>query len=255
MSETESYKVHLEAFEGPMDLLMHLIEKNRIDIYDIPVAALTEQYLAYLESMKRFNIEVASEFLVMAATLLYIKSRMMLPKPPKEEAVAVEEDPRRELIERLLEYQRYKKASVTLADMAAAQGRCVARAPMEIPVRRLPPENLSVEALWKAFLTSQAVRRELAIPQAIVAHEEFRVEEQMERIMARLTSQQGPLPFEELFAAGSREELVADFLALLELIRRKYITVRQDTLFSGILIWLRDAGAASRNEEEADVPG
>ena len=77
----------------------------------------------------------------------------------------------------------------------------------------------------------------------------------MERIMARLTSQQGPLPFEELFAAGSREELVADFLALLELIRRKYITVRQDTLFSGILIWLRDAGAASRNEEEADVPG
>ncbi len=250
------YQVRLETFEGPMDLLMHLIEKNRIDIYDIPIAELTEQYVGYLESMKRFNIEVASEFLVMAATLLYIKSRMMLPKPPKEET-EIEEDPRRELIERLLEYQRYKKASTTLADMAMAQERCVARLPMELPARRLPPENLSVEALWKAFLTAQAVREELTIPQAIVAHEEYRVEEQMERIMERLTAHEGPLPFSELFAAGAggREELVADFLALLELIRRKFIVVRQDSLFAGIWIWLREAGTAERNEEAADVLG
>ncbi len=255
MSETEGYKVRLEAFEGPMDLLMHLIEKNRIDIYDIPVAALTEQYLAYLESMKRFNIEVASEFLVMAATLLYIKSRMMLPKPPKEEEAAVEEDPRRELIERLLEYQRYKKASAVLAEMAVAQGRCVPRAPMAIPAKRLPPENLSAEALWKAFLAARAIRQELTIPQAIVAHDEYRVEEQMEQIMERLAGHEGPLPFAELFAEGSRDELVADFLALLELIRRKYIIVRQDALFDRIMIWVRDTEAAERNEDEADVPG
>ena len=91
----DKYTVRLNAFEGPMDLLMHLIEKNKIDIYDIPMAVLTEQYMNYLEEMQEFDIEVASEFIVMAATLLQIKSRMMLPKPPKEKEEEEEEDPRR----------------------------------------------------------------------------------------------------------------------------------------------------------------
>ena len=116
----QDYKIKLDAFEGPMDLLMHLIEKNKIDIYDIPIAELTQQYMDYLDASREFNIEIASEFLVMAATLLQIKSRMMLPKPPKEE-LEDEEDPRLELVQRILEYRRFKQVSSVLSTMALSE--------------------------------------------------------------------------------------------------------------------------------------
>ena len=105
----EDYKVKVDAFEGPMDLLMHLIEKNKIDIYDIPIAELTRQYVEYLDRFREFNIEIASSFLVMAATLLQIKSRMMLPKPEVNEEGEVE-DPRLELVARIVEYRKFKPA-------------------------------------------------------------------------------------------------------------------------------------------------
>ena len=107
----DEYKVKVEAFEGPMALLMHLIEKNQLDIYDIPIAMVSEQYLLYIRAMEEFNIDVASEFLVMAATLLQIKSRMLLPKPPPLEELIEEIDPRQELVERLLEYRKFKYAT------------------------------------------------------------------------------------------------------------------------------------------------
>lgn len=121
----EQYKVHLESFEGPLDLLLHLIEKNRIDIYDIPIALLTEQYMDYLAKFKEFNIEIASEFLVMAATLLQIKSKILLPDTKIEAETTNEEeiDPRQELVERLLEYRRYKEISNILNDMAQEAGQ------------------------------------------------------------------------------------------------------------------------------------
>ena len=118
----ENYQIHLQSFEGPMDLLMHLIAKNKIDIYDIPIATLTEQYLAYLDEMKRFDIEIASSFLVMAATLLSIKSRMMLPKTVVTEDEE-EEDPRKELVERILAYRKYQQASCELTARAEQEGR------------------------------------------------------------------------------------------------------------------------------------
>jgi segregation and condensation protein A len=180
------YQVRLDAFEGPMELLLHLIQVNKIDIYDIPIAALTEQYLAYLAEMRRFDIEVASEFLVMAATLLLIKSRMMLPKAPKETEEEEETDPRDELVRRIVEYQRYKKISLVMEERAEDESRFVGRAPMELPVRVAPPEGLSVKELWEAFRTVLAVKRELTIPEAIVAHEEYRVEDQMQMIVERL---------------------------------------------------------------------
>ena len=113
------YLIKLGAFEGPMDLLMHLIEKNKIDLYDIPIADLTRQYLEYIDTLYQFDIEYASEFLVMAATLLHIKSRMMLPKSEGEEER--EEDPRMELVERLLEYRRFKEVSSILFSLNDAQ--------------------------------------------------------------------------------------------------------------------------------------
>lgn len=244
----EEYKIQLDAFEGPMDLLMHLIEKNKIDVYDIPMAILTGQYMAYLQKLRKFDIEVASEFLVMAATLLHIKSRLMLPKPPPEEEAA-EEDPRQELVARILAYQQYKKVSIVLAEWAERQGRHVARAPMVLPVRRLPPENLPAEALWNAFRSLLDRRRELEIPEVIVAHETYRVEEQMVKLMERLAEQGGTLPFAAAFIEQTRPALIAGFLALLELIRRKYIFAEQHTLFSSIVLRVRPLASAFGEEE------
>lgn len=235
------YQVRLAAFEGPMELLMHLIQINKIDIYDIPIAALTEQYMAYLAEMRRFDIEVASEFLVMAATLLLIKSRMMLPKAPKETEEEDEGDPRDELVRRIIEYQRYKKVSLLMEERAEDESRFVGRAPTELPVRLAPPQGLSVKDLWEAFRTVLAVKRELTIPEAIVAHEEYRVEDQMQMIVERLlAAENGSVAFEDLFSTGTRDELVATFLAMLELIRRRVIVVRQPALFGPIRVELRD---------------
>ena len=250
------YQVKLDAFEGPMELLMHLIQVNKIDIYDIPIAALTEQYMAYLAEMRRFDIEVASEFLVMAATLLLIKSRMMLPKAPKETEEDEDVDPREELVRRIVEYQRYKKVSLEMAERAEEESRFVGRAPAELPVRLAPPQGLSVNDLWEAFRRVLEVKRELTIPEAIVAHEEYRVEDQMQMIVERLlASEDGATSFEDLFLTGTRDELVATFLALLELIRRRIIVVRQPMLFGPIRVELREKEAATKMFSASEKEG
>ena len=222
-----------------MDLLMHLIEKNKIDIYDIPIAELTQQYMDYLDASREFNIEIASEFLVMAATLLQIKSRMMLPKPPKEE-LEDEEDPRLELVQRILEYRRFKQVSSVLSTMALSEERYVARMPLELPVHRLPPENLSVRLLLEAFRTVLEVKEELTIPDALVQPETFHVRDKMEDIISLLSRAQGKLLFSEAFRSGTRSELIVTFLALLELMKRRLVTVRQQRSFSEIYITARE---------------
>ncbi len=245
-AEQEKYQVRLAAFEGPMELLLHLIQVNKVDIYDIPIAALTEQYMAYLAEMRRFDIEVASEFLVMAATLLLIKSRMMLPKAPMETEEEESDDPRRELVERIIEYQRYKKASLLMEARAEDESHYVGRAPTELPMRLAPPQGLSVQALWDAFRKVLEVKRELTIPEVIVAHEEYRVEDQMQRIVEELLAREDrTVDFEDLFLTGLRDELVATFLALLELIRRRVAVVRQSVLFGPIQVALRDGAELS----------
>ncbi len=236
----QDYSVKLDAFEGPMDLLMHLIEKNKIDIYDIPMAALTEQYIDYLNRFREFNIEVASEFIVMAATLLQIKSRMMLPKPPREEAEPEEADPRQELIDRILEYRRFKAVSSVLDDMAREQGRVVARLPADLPLRHLPPENLPLTALVEAFCAVIRVREELKIPEALVAREEYSVQDKMTELLAQLQRTGGRLLFSDAFGSGSRSELITTFLALLELIKLKTVLVQQAGKFAAIYISLRN---------------
>ena len=250
------YQVRLEAFEGPMELRLHLIQVHKSDIYDIPIAALTEQYMAYLAEMRRFDIEVASEFLVMAATLLLIKSRMLLPKTPKEAEEDEEIDPREELVRRIVEYQRYKKVSLEMAERAEEESRFVGRAPAELPVRLAPPQGLSVNDLWEAFRRVLEVKRELTIPEAIVAHEEYRVEDQMQMIVERLlASEDGATSFEDLFLTGTRDELVATFLALLELIRRRIIVVRQPMLFGPIRVELREKEAATKMFSASEKEG
>ncbi len=223
-----------------MDLLMHLIEKNKIDIYDIPVAALTEQYMDYLAKFKEFNIEIASEFIVMAATLLQIKSRMMLPKPPQPASDEVENDPRQELVERILEYRRFKQVSAVLDAMAEEQGRFFSREPMELPVHHCPPQNLPLQQLLDAFRTVLDIQEELKIPDVLVASETYNIQDKMEDILLLLHHADGRILFSEAFRSGTREELIVTFLGLLELIKLKSVVVKQQRIFSEIYICVRD---------------
>lgn len=214
----ENYQIHLQSFEGPMDLLMHLIAKNKIDIYDIPIATLTEQYLAYLDEMKRFDIEIASSFLVMAATLLSIKSRMMLPKTVITEEEE-EDDPRKELVESILAYRKYQQASLELTARAEQEGRFCSRPPMKLPAHRVLAGPLSLKKLLEAYGMAVRVGEELAIPEALVTPDPIRVQDRIEEIEHLLERTQRPLRFSETFRMGDLGSLITSFLAVLELLR------------------------------------
>ena len=253
--QQEQYKVHLESFEGPLDLLLHLIEKNRIDIYDIPIALLTEQYMDYLDKFKEFNIEVASEFLVMAATLLQIKSKILLPDTKVEEVNeddTDEVDPRKELVERLLEYRRYKEVSSILGEMADEAGKRFFREASNLPTKHLPPKGLDVKLLWQAFqnvLESQIENEPLV---ANVAREKYTIEDKIISLLALLKQHGGNICFNTVFQYSehkiSKSELITTFLAKLELIKIKRITVYQTSIFSPIYLKINDEVESSDND-------
>ena len=253
--QQEQYKVHLESFEGPLDLLLHLIEKNRIDIYDIPIALLTEQYMDYLAKFKEFNIEVASEFLVMAATLLQIKSKILLPDTKTEEVTEDDTDdidPRKELVERLLEYRRYKEVSSILGEMADEAGKRFFREASNLPTKHLPPKGLDVKLLWQAFqnvLESQIENEPLV---ANVAREKYTIEDKIISLLALLKQHGGNICFNTVFQYSehkiSKSELITTFLAMLELIKIKRITVYQTSIFSSIYLKINDEVESSDND-------
>lgn len=234
--ESAEYKIKLEAFEGPLALLMHLIDKNQIDIYDIPIAVVTEQYLAYLRAMEEFNIDVASEFLVMAATLLLIKSRMLLPRPAAAAEAVEEVDPRQELIDRLLEYRRFKQGAALLEEMLRDRGKFFARPAGQFPTKIVLPGDLKLDDLIEAF----AAVWESAVDEfAFIAREEISIQDKMQDIMLLLRKNDGRLEFAQtIIRSGSRTEMVTAFLALLELIRLKRITICQDRSFGPIYLTL-----------------
>lgn len=231
----DDYRIQLAAFEGPLALLMHLIEKNKIDIYDIPIAELTRQYMEHLERMRELDMEIASSFLVMAATLLQIKSRMMLPRPPKEEASA-EEDPRQELVARLIEYQKFQQVSQLLQDQAIKQERFCARAPLDLPQHHVLVEHLPLAKLIHAFHMVLKMQEELSLPEALVQPETFTVREKMEELRQLLLRAGRRLYFSEMVVSRSRTELIATFLALLELMRLGEVRVAQSGAYGEILI-------------------
>lgn len=236
-----SYSVKLDKFEGPMDLLLHLIRKNEIDIYDIPIALITKQYLEYISFLKEFNLEVAGDFLVMATTLLQIKSRMLLPSPePEEGEGGIEEDPRAELVRRLIEYQKFKEAGEHLGHREIL-GR-------EVFARRInDPELVSTESddgplELDLFQLAEAFRNLLSrIPTAkvheVIGNETVSIADAINDLLARI-QEKDMLSFEELFIEdSSRERLIATFLALLELCRLKLLKSMQNTICGPIYIY------------------
>lgn len=232
------YKIKLEVFEGPLALLMHLIEKSQIDIYNIPIATVTEQYIDYLKAMEDFDIEIASEFLVMAATLLQIKSRMLLPRPVIDEVTDEVVDPRQELVERLIEYRKFKQFAETLDQLNNERSKYFFRVPQEFAKQFPLPEGLCLDDLLKAF----AALWESAAPEfALIAPEEISVKDKMHDIITLLRNNKGTMEFSKtIIRTGSRSEFIAAFLALLELVRLRRIVIHQEKQFSSIRLSLKE---------------
>lgn len=241
------YAVQLDNFEGPLDLLLHLIKKNEMDIYDIPIAAITEQYLGILDAMKNLNLDIASEFLLMAATLLHIKSKLLLPPMAEEETEEEEEDPRAELVKRLLEYQKYKNISETL-DTRPILGR-------DLFVRSAPePEVLEeVETGFVAvglFDLLEALKEVLAEKPAEIVHEinieKLSVTDRINAILSTLSGKES-IAFTDLFAGEiKRTDIIVTFLALLELVKMRMVRFMQNSQHG--TIWLFPAVTVEEQE-------
>lgn len=236
------HPVTLPIFQGPLDLLLYLIEREEIDIFDIPIEHITNQYLEYLSQLESLNLEVAGEFLVMAAQLLEIKSRMLLPQPERPQVEEEEAgDPRAELVARLLEYRRYKQVAEELRMRAEIQRFVFSRGTLvnEGAAPQQPQitlEEISAFDLWAAF---QNVLNRIKEPsRGEVVRPRFTVPQKIAAIAARLRWAQDGIRFEELFEeSASRLELVVTFLALLELIRLRRVRVAQEQLFGEIRVY------------------
>jgi segregation and condensation protein A len=227
--------ISIPVFEGPFDLLLHLLRDNKVDIYDIPIAKITGLYLEYLEMMKELNLEIAGEFLVMAATLIHIKSRMLLP-PDEETASEEQEDPRLELVERLLEYQKYKEAAQDFRTREDDWMKIFRREP--VPLSEEEDGELSLFDI-SLFDLLNAFKKMLdkAPPEMVsITKETLTVKDKMFVIMEILEGQE-TVRFEELFRDGiTRPQLLVTFVALLELIRLGLARAYQEREFGNIWV-------------------
>jgi segregation and condensation protein A len=230
-----SYHVKLEIFEGPMDLLLHLIKKHELDIYDIPIAPITQQYLEYLDLMKSLDMEIAGDFLVMASTLTHIKSRMLLPPPENPEAEEDGTDPRAELIRRLLEYKRFKDAAATLEQKEHDWSRVFTRETEIVP--ELPPEDQPLLFDFHLFDLLAALREVLErVPDAgiEITAEAVSITEKISHILSRLEHADSML-FADLFdKETTRAHVIATFMALLELMKNRIVKAVQVEQFGAI---------------------
>jgi segregation and condensation protein A len=244
MSELESTlpadapRIHLPVFEGPLDLLLHLIRKNEIDIHDIPIAPITRQYMEYLDLMRELNLDVAGDFMVMAATLIHIKSKMLVPVAPTEAAEEPGADPRDELVQRLLEFQRYKEAAGVLHQKAEIRAATWTRPDAVVPIFDEAGEPVLEAGLFDLI---SAFKELLERRKTLLAHEVGAtgksVDERIEELMA-LIPQGGSLDFMELFAScESKQDMIVTFLALLELVRLKRVKVYQRAVFAPIRVF------------------
>src|SRR5580765_1166901 len=229
------YKVKFEVFEGPLDLLLYLIKKEEVDIYEVNLTSLATQFIEYIETMRLLDLEIAGEFLVMASTLMYIKSRELLPVDQQVQVEGEEEgeDPRWELIRQLVEYKKFKDAAARLGEREALQHNLYARAGDNEPPAERPLGEVSVFDLINAFnkvlkrLNQQEDLRE-------IFEENYTVSDKIDLIM-KMTASGVSLKFTELFAdAASRAEVVVTFLALLELVRLKQLRLEQPEVFGEI---------------------
>src|SRR4249920_3800739 len=241
-SAPDAFPVKLENFEGPLDLLLHLIRKNEVNVHDIPIALITQQYLDAISLMEELDLDIAGEYLVMAATLIHIKSKMLLPRPETAAGVeGEEEDPRDALVRRLIEHQRFKAAAGLLHEreqVRAAQWQRPDERVAAIAGDDYEPElEVDLFSLLTAF--QSVVDRAKLRPKVLLPPEQMPIEERIEQLLARLSETEA-IGFEELFAdVDDRGGLIVTFLALLEMIRLKLVRVFQSGSFGPIRIYKR----------------
>ncbi len=231
-------KIKLDIFEGPLDLLLHLIKTLEIDIYDIPISEITEQYMFYIRSMKELDLELAGEYIVMAATLMAIKSKTLLPKVEIEltdDSDYIDEiDPREQLVNQLLEYRKYKYAAGVLKEKEIERGRYYTKEAANLEAYKeeaipLEPNQITTIDLFLAINDVMSRQKELGSDSASIISEEFTIEDKVQQIMTKMFQVEQPqgLAFESLFYFYTRNEIVTTFMALLELIKSGEIIAKQ----------------------------
>ena len=243
MENSASYQVKLEVFEGPLDLLLFLIRKKKIDIHDIPMATITKEYLEYLNTKERINLDREAEFLLIAALLIYIKSQMLL---PREKPIEDEKDPRQLLVDRLLDYQKVKAASLLLKEKEEKELQKWKRA--SIPFQSFEKEMDSLEvslfSLAESFFT--LMKRKEKEEAQIIQRKEFSIEEKIQEILAVFEENSFLDFFDYFYEQESFEEALASFFALLELIKSRIVIALQKSHFQPIKVWLRDKAPVKR---------
>lgn len=242
-------QLELDVFEGPLDLLLHLINKLEIDIYDIPIAKITSQYLEYLERMKTNKINLAGEYFVMAASLMRIKSEMLVPRNENQAEIIedyyMEEDPRKDLIQLLLEYRQIKEVVPKFEDRQTDRADYFGKEPTELSAYRekieLEDQGLEISDLTAIFHEVLA-RHKLDTPQpTTIQSDEVTVTEKMDTIYSMLSRLEGEsLSFFDLINKSNRQEIVVSFLAILELIKDNRVLVKQESMASDILVTLNN---------------
>jgi len=240
------FRVQLDMFSGPLDLLSYLVRKHELDILDIPIALVTEQYLEMIAVLEVVDVNAVGDFLEMATRLMEIKSRMMLPRQEDEEQEV--EDPRHDMIEQLLEYKKYKDAASMLEQRGQDFQRRFARRVNDLPTNRIDPAEQPIQEVEMWDLVSafaRVIRDNAAVQPSNIRYDDTPIEVYMDRIRERLTDEPR-LAFTSLFEADMhRSQLVGIFLAVLELIRHFHVQVEQDDLFGEIWILARDAAPSA----------
>lgn len=241
----EELKVKLDVFEGPLDLLLHLIKQLEIDIYDIPITEITEQYMGYIHTMQTLQLEVAGEYIVMAATLMAIKSQMLLPKQELEVEEVYEDgdDPREALVSQLLEYRKFKYAAEVLSEKAEERSLYYTKDPMDItPYKETQAQPLTQQLnsidLFLAFHHMLEKRKKNQPLETTITSDAVSIEDKMSMICKKLakTPKTGQ-SFESFFTSYNKSEIVTTFMALLELMKNGSIRVEQETNYSEIILY------------------
>lgn len=253
-NQQQPITIKISEFEGPLDLLLHLIRQNKMDIYDIPIAAITQQYLDYLHSMQALKLDVAGDYLVMAATLMTIKSRYLLPQaePEDDEAAGEDEDPRDSLVAELLAYKVYQEAAGELRVKELARRQHFTREAMLVPSDLSAPKltaGITVADLQTAFKQLVAKRRRMRPLTKTVVNETINIDERMQQITTVLKQRHAEVDFAELFTVTASDEmLVTTFMAVLELTKQAQIKLVQADQLGPIHLYLR-------TDEQHDEPG
>lgn len=237
------YKFTIDKFEGPLDLLLHLIKESDVDIFDINISEITEQYLNYIDSMDSLNLNIDSEYLVMAAELIEMKSKSLLPNEVTDDGDDYEENARDNLINRLLEYQKYKELSLEFRDMESQRKLMYSKIPSDISCFKSSEvkleEDISLDDLIKAFMEFQK-KQNLAKPlNTVVTRKEYSVDKRCFDIMRRVNNS-GSVRFEDLFDIKSKSYVVVTFLAILDLAKKGRIKIKQDNNLDGIILFSKE---------------